>query len=576
MKNTELANIFDSIVHLMEILGEDPFRVNSYRKAAVVLGELNDSVEDIAAAGKLLDIPGVGKSIAAKIEQYLKTGKIEFHQELLAKVPPKLPTLLGVPGLGPKTVAKLWKEANITSLDELCQALEKEPQRLTGMAGMGEKKIQQLAASLAFVASAGGRILLGTAEALAKSLLETIYACPGVQQTQFAGSLRRGKETIGDIDLLCQADAEDAPKIIAAFAKSPSVRRVLAQGDTKGSVVLDQDVQADLRVVPKESYGAALAYFTGSKEHNIRLRELAQKHKWKLNEYGLMDGPKRVAGADEAGIYKALGMEFVPPELREDHGEIEAALENKLPTLLEAGDIRGDFHMHTTASDGSCTIDEMIAACRERGYKYLCISDHSQSQRIANGLDARRLKAHVEAIHDAAARHKDILVLAGCEVDILKDGSLDFPDEVLAMLDFVIASPHAALKQGRDEATPRLIAAIRNPYVHCIGHPSGRLIGERPGMEIDIEAICREAAAHDVALEINAHHMRLDLRDIHVRAAVNAGAKLCINSDAHRPAELDMMRYGVITARRGWATKAGTLNAMTAAQLKKWMEKKRP
>ncbi|MFB3892802.1 MAG: DNA polymerase/3'-5' exonuclease PolX [Phycisphaerae bacterium] len=574
MKNAELADMFSRMADLMEILEQDHFRIVSYQKVSRVLSELAEPIEDLAAAGKLQEIPGIGKSTAEKIEQYLKTGKIAKYEELAAQVPAQAPEMLKLPGLGPKTVARLWKELNITSLDALRELLTKQPDKLIALKGMGEKKVEQLQQSLSFVESTGGRIRLGEADALAAALAAAVRKSKGSARVVPAGSLRRGRETIGDIDLLCEATADQAVGIIEAFTSAREVKRVLAKGETKGSVITGHDVQADLRVVPTESFGAALAYFTGSKAHNIGLRELAIKKGWKLNEYGLFSGDKSVAGATEDEIYAKLGLPFIAPELREDRGEIEAALAGKLPEIVELADIQGDFHMHTTASDGMNSIDEMIDACRKRGYKYLCISDHSKGQRQANGLDESRLADHIEAIRAAGKRHKDIYVLAGCEVDILKDGGLDFEADVLAELDFVTASCHSYLKMERAEATARIIKAIESPHVHCIGHPSGRLINERPGMEIDIEKIARAAAANGVALEINAHWMRLDLRDTHVRVAVDAGAKIAICSDAHTTAELDVMKYGVITARRGWATKAEILNTMSPAQLKKWLEKK--
>ena len=580
MKNVQIADLLARMADLMEILGQDVFRINSYRKAALVLQELPEPIENISAAGGLLDIPGIGKGMAQKIEQYLATGKIDAYEQLAAKAPPRLIELLHVQGVGPKTIAKLWKEVGIESLDDLRRVLRDSPGKIEALKGMGAKKVQQLQAGLAFVAGTGGRITLGQAEGLSKELLEGIGRSKGVRSAVAAGSLWRGKETIGDIDLLASAGADAAGGIIEAFVTAPAVQRVLAKGDTKGSVVLAGDVQADLRVVAPESFGAALAYFTGSKAHNVRLRELAVKRGWKLNEYGLFDGDKAIAGADEEGIYRKLGLEFVSPELREDRGEVQAAQEGKLPRLLELSDIRGDFHMHTTGrhgltgSDGTQTIEEMVEACRGRGYKYMCISDHSKSQRQANGLDEARLAKAVAAIHAARKQYPDMLILAGCEVDILKDGTLDFSDDVLAELDFVIASPHAALTMPGPEATRRLIKAIEHPRVHCLGHPSGRLINSRPGMEIDIDAIAKAAAANDVALEVNAHYMRLDLRDTHVRAAIEHGAVICINSDAHSAAELDVMRYGVMTARRGWASKGDVLNAWSVEKLKAWLAKK--
>ncbi|HUS47984.1 MAG TPA: DNA polymerase/3'-5' exonuclease PolX [Phycisphaerae bacterium] len=571
MKNKEIAGIFSGIADLMEILGEDRFRINSYRRSARVVSDLADDIAAVAEAGRLTELPGVGKSTAEKIQEFLTTGKVTLHEELLAKVPPQLQQLLAVPGLGPKTAAKLWKQASITSLAELRQAIEKDDPRLTEVEGLGAKKIRQLWEGVSFMESSGGRILLDDADARARELVEAISRRQGAGRVTAAGSLRRGKETIGDIDLLCQAPQSAAGKIIAAFTEAPAVKRVLAKGSTKASVVLDGEVQADLRVVPKRSFGAALQYFSGSKEHNVRLREIAVKKGLKLNEYGLFAGSRQVAGSDEDGIYERLGLCFVPPELREDRGEVEAALEGKLPALIEFSDISGDLHMHTTASDGRNTIDEMIQACRDRGYEYMCISEHSKSQIQANGLDEKRLAAHAEAVRKAAGKYRDIRVLVGIEVDIFKDGELDFEADVLEELDFVTASPHTALSLGRKEATKRIIAAIEHPCVHCIGHPSGRLINSRPGMEIDIDAIAAAAAANNVALEINAHPMRLDLRDVHVRAALQAGAKLVINTDAHIAEALDLMKYGVITARRGWAEPKDVINTYSTAELKKWI-----
>ena len=577
MKNKEIAAVFRSIADIMEILGEDTFRIGSYRKASRSVEDLAQPIEEVAAGGakKLQEIPGIGKSTAEKIGQFLATGKVALHEELLAKVPPKLPELLEVPGLGPKTVAKLWKEAGVTSRQELEDAIEERGQTLTELPGFGAKKVRQIWESLAFLKSVGQRQRLGEARALADGLAAAVRGVKGAAEVIAAGSLRRGKETVGDIDLLCKADPEEGARIIEAFAQAPGVARVLAKGQTKGSVMLDRGVQADLRVVGVESFGAALAYFTGSKEHNIRLRELAQKKGLKLNEYGLFHGDKPVAGEDEEGIYKALGLAFVPPELREDRGEVEAAAASKLPRLLELADIHGDLHMHTTASDGFNSIEEMIDACRARGYQFMAICDHSKSQIQANGLDEKRLAAHAEAIRKAGKKHKDILVLAGVEVDIFKDGTLDFEADVLGELDFVTASAHSALKLGREEATKRLIAAIENPRVHCIGHPTGRLINSRPGMEIDIEKVAQAAAANGVALEINANYLRLDLRDVHVRAAIGCGAKILINTDAHRTKELDMMQYGVLTARRGWAEAKDVLNTLSRAEMQKWLKKGR-
>lgn len=580
MKNSEISTLLGQMADLMEIDAQDSFRIGSYRRAAISLLELAEPVESYAAQDKLTDIPGIGKGMAEKIQQYLKTGKIEAHEELIKHVPATLVELLRIQGTGPKTVAKLWKEAGITSMDDLRRVLAEMPEKITDLKGMSTKKVEQLQAAIAFVETTGNRMTLGKASSTAAEVMQILGKINGVRRSSVGGSLRRGRETVGDLDFLVSADPADARGIIEAFTKGEHVRRVLAKGDTKGSVVLGQDVQADLRVVEESSFGSALAYFTGSKAHNVRLRELAQKRGWKLNEYGLFDGDKLLAGVDESGIYKALGMDFVPPELREDRGEIQAALEHHLPRLVELQDIRGDFHMHTsgthggTGSDGTFTIDEMIDACRRKGYKYLAITDHSQAQHLAHGLDAASMRKHLRAIREAAGRHKDMLVLAGGEVDILKDGRLDFDDDLLAEMDFVIASPHLTLKMDPAQATARLIKAVEHPHVRCLGHPSGRLINERPGMDIDIDAIAQAAAANHVAMEVNSHYLRLDLRDTHVRAAIDKGCRICINTDAHTIAELEMTHFGVTIARRGWATAKDVINTWSVADLKAWLKKK--
>jgi len=422
MKNQDIADIFSQMADLMELLGEDRFRVNSYRKAARIVGELTEPIEEVAAANRLEGVPGIGKSTAEKIRQYLQTGKITRHQELLGRVPPGLPALLGVSGLGPKTVAKLWKQAEVVDLETLKAALA-DPRRIERVEGMGPKKARQILESLAFMAGSAGRSRLDEAEALAESLIAAVKQSKGVRRAMAAGSLRRASETVGDIDLLCEASASAAEGIIEKFTSAQSVQRVLAKGPTKGSVVLAGGVQADLRVVGGKSFGAALMYFTGSKEHNVRLRERALKQKLKLNEYGLFKGDKQIAGEGEEETFKALGLAFVPPEMREDRGEVEAAAKDALPKLVDLRDIRGDLHMHTVASDGLSTIEEMIGACRRRGYKYLAICDHSKSQIQAHGLDEQRLAEHAEAIRKAAGeRFPDMLALVGIEVDIFRTG----------------------------------------------------------------------------------------------------------------------------------------------------------
>jgi len=573
--NKELATVFEQIADLLEIQGADPFRVNSYRRAARTVKDLSEDIALIARQGRLQDIPGIGKGTAEKIQQYLATGKIELHQELLAQVPEGLPRLLEIPGLGPKKVALAWKRLGVTGLDELKRAIASGT--LAELPGMGAQSVKKIAEGIAFLERSRGRTPLGVAWPIAAEICEHLRSHKQVKRVEPAGSLRRGRETIGDVDILC--DSAAGKKVVEAFTSLPRVVRVLAAGATKGSVVVNTDegneLQVDLRVVPSASFGAALQYFTGSKEHNVRLRELAIKKKYKLSEYGLFRGDKQIAGKTEKSIYTKLGLEYIPPELREDRGEIDAA--GNLPRLVELADIRGDLHVHTTASDGRDTIEQMAAAARELGDEYLGICDHSASSTIANGLSPERMLKHIEAIRTVARKTKDIAILVGCECDILANGKLDYPDEILSQCEIVTASIHSGLGQSRSTVTKRTIAAMENPYVNIIGHPTGRLLGKREAMDLDIEAVIKAAVETNTALEVNAAWQRLDLKDTHVRQAVEAGAMIVINTDAHSTGELgSMRRYGVQTARRGWADKRSVLNTRPLAELRKFLRAKRP
>ena len=573
MTNAELVRIFDRIADLLEITGEDRFRINSYRRVARTLGDATEDVADLAAQGRLGDLPGVGKSTAAKIEEYLTTGQMTMLTELEAKLPPGLPDLLRIPGMGPKTVALVHAEIGVGSMDDLKAAIADG--RLAGLRGMGQKSVEKLAAGIDFLERSSGRTRLGAALPAAEALLEQVQRMDGVGAASLAGSIRRGQETIGDADLLCAGT--DGQAIIDRFVHFPQVKRVLAAGETKGSVIIGApdggELQVDLRVVRPDSFGAALQYFTGSKEHNVRLRELAAKKKLRLNEYGLFDGERRIAGEREEDIYAALGLACPPPELREDRGEFDAALAQR--ELITLADIRGDLHVHTTASDGRNTIEEMARAAQQRGYKYLAICDHSKSSGIANGLSTARLLAHIEAIHTASRKMKGFEILAGTECDILSDGALDYPDDVLAQCDFVVASIHVAMGRGKATPTERTLAAIANRWVTVIGHPTGRLLGERDAMELDIGRIAAAAAANNTALELSASWKRLDLKDLHLRQALEVGAKLFINTDAHSTEGFDQMRYGILTARRGGVTAADVVNTYPPAAFKKWMAQKR-
>jgi DNA polymerase (family 10) len=577
MKNHELAVIFGRIADVLELLEEDKFRVNSYRRVARTLEDHPEDVAALAAVGKLQTVPGVGKSTAEKIDEYLKTGRVTLYDELAAKVPAGLMDLLKISGMGPKTTALLWKKVKVESLDDLAAALEAG--KLADLPGMGEKKIDNIRKGLAEVrqmqaSGAATRTLLGIALPIAEEIAARLRKLSGVDAAVPAGSLRRRRESIGDIDIVVSGDA--GPPVLDAFVKFPEVRQVLAHGDTKASVKIVDGLQVDVRVVPAESFGAALLYFTGSKDHNIRMRELAIKKGWKLNEWGLFEADKRLAGKTEEEVYKKLGLAWIAPEMREDRGELAAAAEGRLPELVEPADIRGDLHLHTTASDGRNSIVEMAQAAKALGYKYIAITDHSQSLTVGRGLTVERLRAHVKAIREAEKQVPGLRIFAGSEVDILPDGSLDYPDAVLAELDVVIGSIHSAMKQTPAEATARLVKAIANPYLHCVGHPTARYILKRPPVPADMAAVVAAARKHGAALEVNASMERLDLNDQHCRMAVEAGVPLLIDTDAHSTEGFRQMELGVATARRGWATRADVLNTRTAAQFEKWLHKRRP
>jgi DNA polymerase (family 10) len=579
MKNKDLSTLFDQMADIMEILGADPFRINSYRNVARTIRDQATDVADLLASGELANLPGIGKSSLAKIEEFVKTGKITAHEDLLKKVPPTLPQLLDIPGIGPKGVKAVYEELKVTNIEELEQALDDG--RVASLHGFGEKKAATIRKGIEFLAGSTGRIRLDLAVDAATMILDYMKTLPGVDKMELAGSTRRRAETIGDVDILVttRGTKQKAEETIAAFTQAPFVERVLGKGETKGSAIIKTEsasVQVDVRVVPPESFGAALQYFTGSKAHNIRLREIAQEAKLKLNEYGLFKRQKRAAGKTEEEIYTKLGLDYVPPLLREDRGEIDAARNHKLPPIVQLKDIKGDFHMHTFASDGHCEIEDYIEAARDLGYKYICITDHSISSAIANGQTPAKLARQIARIHKISAKTRDLTIFAGAEVDILADGRLDFDDKLLADLDFVIGSIHSGLGSPRAKVTSRTLQAMDNPYLTCIGHPTGRLIGEREAMDLDIEAVTEHAAQTGTALEVNANTWRLDLKDTHCRMAVERGVKLVIGTDAHNVEGLSMMRFGVATAGRGWATKNDIINTLPPAKLKTWLKSKRP
>lgn len=572
MANKELSAVFNEIAALMEILGESKFRINSYQRTARTIKDLTKDVAQLAESGELEKLPGVGKATVEKIQSYLKDGRIDTHQELLAQVPAGLPRLLSIPGMGPKKVALAWKELKVEGIDDLKRVIASG--ELAKLKGMGDKSVKQIADGIAFAESTSGRTPLGLAWPLADELTALMRDVNGVTRVELAGSLRRGCETIGDLDLLCESD--DGPGVVKAFTSLDKIKRVLASGDTKGSVIVErrdgEDIQVDCRVVPKASFGAAMQYFTGSKEHNVRLRERAIKRGWKLNEWGLYDDEEQIAGKDEAEIYKKLELPHYPPELREDRGEFE--LKNA-PRLIELSDIRGDLHTHTTASDGKDDAETMVRAACERHYEFMAITDHTKSSAIANGLSIDRMWRQIEKVRSLNEKVDTVSVLIGCECDILSDGSLDYPDQLLAACDFVVASIHSAMRQDREKVTARMLRAIESPYVNVIGHPTTRLINRREPIDLDMEAVVRKAAETGTALECNASWQRLDLHDRHIRMAIDAGVKISINTDSHAVAQFDQMKFGIVTARRGGATPDDVINTWHLPKLRQWIAAKR-
>ena len=575
MKNAVLSELFNQMADIMEILGEDRFRISTYRKVARIIGDTPADIEVLLATGELAKIPGVGKSSLAKIEQFIKTGTITAHRQLLKKIPPKLLELLAIPGIGPKGVKAVYEELNVKSIADLKRAIKAGS--FARLPGFGDKKAAVITRGIAFLEKSTGRIRLDQALEAAYLVTDFLRELSGTGRIQTAGSMRRRAETIGDVDILVAAGK--GKQIVQAFTGAGFVQEVLAAGPTKGSAIIQTEtapVHVDVRVVPRESFGAAAQYFTGSKQHNVRLREIAVKAKLKLNEYGLFKADKMIAGPVEEEVYQKLGLDYIDPLLREDRGEVEAAKSHCLPELITVEDIKADFHVHTNASDGNCGISELAQAAKDAGYKYICITDHSRSSAIANGLSPERLGRQIKQIRKLNEKLKGVTLLAGTEVDILADGSLDFDDKLLAELDFVIAAIHSGLAGSREKVTTRTLKAMDNPYVNCIAHPTGRLIGQREPMDIDIAAVIKHAAQTHTAFEVNANPWRLDLKDTHCRMAIEAGVKLAIGTDAHSIAGFTLMGFGVATAARGWATKADILNTLSAVKIRSWLKSKRP
>jgi DNA polymerase (family 10) len=568
MKNQKVAEIFAAIADMLAIQGENYHRIMAYRRAAENVAALGRPLEEVWQAGELESIPGVGKTLAAKIDELMRTGRLRAYEKLQAQVPVGVVEMLQIPDVGPKRAALFWKELGVTTVEGLEQAAREG--QLRTLPGMGVRSEEKVLAGIEALKRRTGRTLLGVAWSLARVMLDALQEVPGVAQVTFAGSLRRMRETVGDLDLLVAA--EDPEPVMARFCELDQVAEVLLSGPTKTSVRTHEGLRVDLRVLEAGRWGTALQYFTGSQAHNIRLRELALDQGFSLSEYGLKQkGGAEIMCATEGEVYAALGLPLIPPELREDRGEIEAALEGRLPDLIEMEDMKGDLQFHTTWSDGHQGLLEMARAAQAQGLEYALVTDHSYGLGVAQGLtteDLRRQRAEIEQVNRKMG--DTFRLLAGTEVEIRSDGSLDFPDEVLAELDLVVASVHSGLRQEREQITARTLAAIRNPHVDVIAHPTGRLIGEREGADVDMEVVFRAAAETGTALEVNAHPSRLDLRDAHVRRAIELGVKLAISSDTHDVGNFSVLRFGVATARRGWATAADAINTWPLENLLAW------
>ncbi len=580
MDNKAIATIFYETADLMQIAAEDSFRIRSYSRAAEAIEGLDRPLAEIYQDEKaLLAIPGIGKSMAGHIRDIFTTGKLSTHEQLLKKYRPSILELLKIQGLGPKTIALIWDAFQICDVDGVAK-LAREG-KLRTLPRLSEKSEQKILKAIESYRQMTGRFPLDVADEIARQMMEMLQGLPGVDKVTPAGSLRRGRETVGDLDLLitgkCGTNETQRNKVIAEVLKFPAIHEVLAKGENKVSFKLRSGMQVDVRLLPPESFGAALLYFTGSKSHNISLRQRALKLGYTLNEYELacVEDNKRVAGKTEEEIYKKLGLQFIPPELRENLGELEASEAGTLPHLITEADIQGDVHMHTVETDGKCTIEEMALAARARGYKYMAITDHSKNLAFANGLDDKRAVEHIKRIRAAAKKMEGITIFAGIEVDILGEGELDLSDSVLEQMDIVIASVHSHFNQDAAQMTDRLLRAIGNPNTSIIGHPTGRRLLMREGFSFDLDRVFGAAAKAGVAMEHNAYPERLDLRDQHLRMAKAKGVKFVINTDSHHTSHLEKIRYGMLQLRRAWLTKADVLNTLPAAKFAKVMRRGR-
>jgi len=576
MDNAQIAQRLGEIALILEIKGESVFKIRAYQRASEAISSLAQTLDQVRGEkGGLRALPGVGAAIALKIEEMLDTGDLAYYRDLLDEVPSTVLDMLRIPGVGPKKVKVFMERQGIVSVDQLEEAAREG--RLRRLPGMGEKTEQDILRGILRLREYGKRTDLGLAWEIAGNIMGQLREGVSVRAIEAAGSLRRMKETIGDIDILVTSEDPDA--VMERFVNLQLVSEVIAKGPTKSTIRTSAGIQADLRVVPPESFGAAMQYFTGSKRHNVKLRDFAVRKKLKLNEYGVFqvegESEKRLGGRTEEEMYETVGLPLIAPELREDQGEIEAAREGRLPELVRLEDIAGDLHVHTNWSDGHNSIGEMVRAAKDAGYEYIALTDHSPSQTVANGLKIDRLRQRREEIEAVRKAVPGIAVLEGTEVDIKRDGSLDYPDEVLAELDFVVASVHSGWRMDRDAMTDRILKAMENPWVDFIGHPTRRLIGQREPYEVDIDAVLEGAARLGVAMEISSDPNRLDLRDTHARRAKELGVKLMIVTDAHWATQFSLIRFGVAQARRGWIEARDVMNCRSFSELRNELRRSR-
>lgn len=572
-KNREIAELFEEIAELLDFKGANPFRIRAYQRAAQNLESLTEDVEALVKQERLQEIPGIGADLAGKIQEYILKGRLTYYDELKKEVPEGILDIMAIPGVGPKTAKLLYDNLRIETLEDLEKAARQG--RIRNIPHLKEKTEQNILKGIDIHKRAAERMSLGKALSVANDIILRLKELKEVKRISYAGSLRRMKETVRDIDILITS--RNPQKVMDFFVSLSDVKKINAKGDTKSSVLLRDDVQVDLRVVEEDCFGAALLYFTGSKQHNIHLRDLAKAKGYKINEYGIfrVRDDKRIASKEEADIYKTLGMPYISPELREDSGEIEAALKNMLPELVEFKDIRGDFHIHSNYSDGIHSLEELAQAAKERGYSYIAICDHSRSLPVAGGLSADELLDQMEKIRQLNKRLKGITLLSGTEMDILSDGRLDFPDELLKKLDFVVAAIHSGFKQSQSVLTSRLVKAMQHKTIDLIAHPTGRLRGSRDAYPLDLDEVYKVASETNTALEINAYPDRLDLNDINARRAQELGVSLAIATDTHRLEHLDNIHLGVAIARRAWVRKEGLLNTLSLERLKKYLNRRR-